>query len=273
MFRRDDKVQCDELLFRPRMIATGRREEAKSFPVTVDEWDQYDVVLVGDVPSEHLPVAAQESLVAYLQERGGTLVMIAGETAMPHGYQNQPLAEILPVAPVDGAAAAGSTGFEFRITAEGRLHPALMIGETAEENAIAWDLVNRNLPLSVVSPWRRPLAAARTLIAAAPRNSTALDDESNSAWLCWQAVGHGRIIYLAGPDSYRLRFLRGDRLHYRFWGQLLRWAIAADLEPVPNMCAYERTNRAMPHERCFKLPCAWLMPKESPWSVVTCRPE
>ncbi len=229
LFRRDDKVQCDELLFRPRMIATGRREEAKSFPVTVDEWDQYDVVLLGDVPSEHLPVAAQESLVAYLQERGGTLVMIAGQTAMPHGYQNQPLAEILPVAPVDGAAAAGSTGFEFRITADGRAHPALMIGETAEENAVAWDLVNRNLPLSVVSPWRRPLAAARTLIAAAPRNSTAADDDKNSAYLCWQPVGRGRIIYLAGPDSYRLRFLRGDRLHYRFWGQLLRWAIAADL--------------------------------------------
>ena len=32
LFRRDAKVQCDELLFRPRMIATGRREESKSFP-------------------------------------------------------------------------------------------------------------------------------------------------------------------------------------------------------------------------------------------------
>jgi len=232
LFRRDDKVQCDELLFRPRMIATGRREAAKAFPVSVDDWDQYDVVLLGDVPSDHLPVPAQESLVAYLQQRGGTLVMIAGQTAMPHGYQNQPLEEILPVARAEGAPAPGSSGpagFEFRITAEGRAHPALMIGETAEENAAAWDLVNRNLPLSSVSPWRRPLAAARTLIAAAPLNSAAADNETKSAFLCWQPVGRGRIIYLAAPDSYRLRFLRGDRLHYRFWGQLLRWAIAADL--------------------------------------------
>jgi hypothetical protein len=36
-------------------------------------------------------------------------------------------------------------------------------------------------------------------------------------------------VYLSSPETYRLRFLRGDRLHYRFWGQLLRWAIAADL--------------------------------------------
>ncbi|HEY2251934.1 MAG TPA: hypothetical protein VGH74_12770, partial [Planctomycetaceae bacterium] len=229
LFRRDDKIQCDELLFRPRVIATGRREASKSFPVTVDDWDQYDVVLLGDVPSEHLPVAAQESLVTYLAQRGGTLVMIAGHDAMPHAYQNQPLAEILPVAPVDGTAAAGASGFEFRIAAEGRAHPALMIGETEEENAVAWDLVNRHLSLPTISPWRRPLAAARTLIAAAPHGSTKADDETSSAFLCWQPVGRGRIVYLAGPDTYRLRFLRGDRLHYRFWGQLLRWAIAADL--------------------------------------------
>jgi hypothetical protein len=50
-----------------------------------------------------------------------------------------------------------------------------------------------------------------------------------NAFLCWQPVGRGRIVYLSGPETYRLRFLRGDRLHYRFWGQLLRWAIASDL--------------------------------------------
>ena len=27
--------------------------------------------------------------------------------------------------------------------------------------------------------------------------------------------------------------MRGDRLHYRFWGQLVRWAIAADLAAGP----------------------------------------
>src|SRR5207302_729410 len=119
LFRRDDKVQCDELLFRPRIIATGRREASKSVPTTVD----------------------------------------------------------------------------------------------------AWDLVNRHLSLPVVSPWRRPLAAARTLIAAVPKGSAKADDEKKSAFLCWQPVGRGRIVYLAGPETYRLRFLRGDRLHYRFWGQ------------------------------------------------------
>ena len=48
-------------------------------------------------------------------------------------------------------------------------------------------------------------------------------------FLSWQYVGLGRAISVAAPVTYQLRFRRGDRLHHRFWGQLLRWAIARDM--------------------------------------------
>lgn len=230
LFRRDSKVQCDELLFHPRMIATGRREESKSVPNTVDDWDYYDVIMMGDLATDHLPMAAQESLVKYLQDRGGTVVMIAGTDAMPHSYKDMPLGEIVPVEPVEQSETVPEGGYEFRITADGLDHPALMIGETEEENRVAWNLVNHYSPLPAVSAWRKPKAATRPLIAAVPRNSTdPVADERNSAFLCWQQVGRGRVVYLSAPESFRLRFLKGDRLHYRFWGQLIRWAIATDL--------------------------------------------
>jgi len=116
------------------------------------------------------------------------------------------------------------------VTKEGRDHLALMIGETEEATRTAWDFVNRFSPLHEVSPWRKPLPTAHSLIAAVPRDS--LDEEESaksSSFLCWQPVGKGKVVYLSGPDTYRLRFLRGDSLHYRFWGQLLRWTIATDL--------------------------------------------
>jgi len=229
LFRRDPKIECDELLFHPRMIATGRREETQTFPVTVEEWDQYDVVLLGDVPTDHLPVAAQESLIEYLKVRGGTLVMIAGRESMPHQYVNHPLLDIVPVQPVDSSV-QNSDQYAFRVTEDGQDHLALMIGETEEATRTAWDFVNRFSPLHAVSDWRQPRPSARTLISAIPRDS--VDEEAAAkanAFLCWQPVGRGRIVYLSSPDTYRLRFLRGDRLHYRFWGQLLRWAVATDL--------------------------------------------
>jgi hypothetical protein len=243
LFRRDAKVECDELLFHPRVIATGRRAETQTFPTTVDQWDQYDLVLLGDLPAEHLSVASQESLVEYLNERGGTLILIAGQESMPHAFAEHPLAEILPVQPVDSSSAP-SGPFAFRVTDEGSEHLALMIGETQEATRAAWDFVNRFSPLPAVSAWRKPKPSAHVLIAAVPRD--ALDEqaaEKASAFLCWQPVGRGRVVYLSGPDTYRLRFLRGDRLHYRFWGQLLRWAIAADLS-AGNKFVRLRTDRS-----------------------------
>jgi hypothetical protein len=236
LFRRDQNVECDELLFHPRIIATGERKEAQGFPKTVDDWAHYDVVLLGDVSTEHLPTAAQESLVRFLRERGGTLVMIAGDEFMPQAYVNQPLEDILPVTQVTNINAAESAdGYAFQITQSGWEHHALMIGDTRESTRIAWDFINRNAPFYSLSSYRRPRPSARTLISAVPRSSLDEPGSKENAFLCWQPVGRGRIVYLAGPETYRLRFLRGDRLHYRFWGQMLRWAIATDLAAGSNM--------------------------------------
>ena len=243
LFRRDPKIECDEMLFRPRLIATGSRQSRGTFPSTADEWDEYDVVILGDLTPEHLPVASQEALSQYLRHRGGTLVLIAGSRAMPDAFAKAPLAGLLPVSKADvpinasnaSNASAGFDGFAFQATREGRSHVAMMIGETKQATQTAWDFVNRFSPLYEVSPWRRPKANAKCLIAVVPRGqilqAPSIDDPADvqDSFMCWQPIGRGRVVYFSGPDTYRLRFLRGDRCHYRFWGQLLRWAIASDL--------------------------------------------
>ncbi len=231
LFRRDPKVELDEMLFHPRPIATGRRSASGAFPVTVDDWDQYDVVMLGDVTVEHFPVAAQESLIEYMQERGGTVILIAGKESMPEAYAKLPIADVLPVTRMGAEAnVSDDSGYSFHVTDAGQSHNALMIGETEEATKVAWDFINQFAPLHEVSPWRLPRPSATTLISAVPKGSLDKDHAAKtSAFLCWQPVGRGRVVYLAGPETFRLRFLRGDRLHYRFWGQMLRWALASDL--------------------------------------------
>ena len=230
LFRRDPKVELDELLFHPRLIATGRRQESKTFPTTVDAWDQYDVVILGDLTVEHLPLDAQKSLIEYLQERGGTAIVIAGKEAMPQAFANLPLAGVLPVTRLADEVAASGAEYSFFVTEAGRRHNALRIADTEEATQTAWDFVSQFAPLHEVSPWRLPRPSATTLIAAVPKGT--LDEAqaaATSSLLCWQPVGRGRMIYLSGPETFRLRFLRGDQLHYRFWGQLLRWSLASEL--------------------------------------------
>ena len=230
LFRRDPKVELDELLFHPRLIATGRRQETKAFPTTVDAWDQYDIVILGDLTVEHLPLDAQKSLIDYLQERGGTAIVIAGQEAMPQAFAELPLAGVLPVTRLADEVAASGSEYSFFVTEAGRQHNALRIADTEESTQTAWDFVSQFAPLHEVSPWRLPRPSATTLIAAVPKGT--LDEAqaaATSSLLCWQPVGRGRMIYFSGPETYRLRFLRGDQLHYRFWGQLLRWSLASDL--------------------------------------------
>lgn len=231
LFRRDPKIELDELLFHPRRIATGRRQESKSFPTTVDAWDQYDVVMLGDLTVEHLPLEAQTSLIDYLRDRGGTAIVIAGKESMPQAFADLPLAGVLPVTRLeDNAAAADESGYAFFVTEAGRNHSALRIADTEEATQTAWNFVNQFAPLHELSPWRVPRPSATTLISAIPKGT--LDEgqsAATSSFLCWQPVGRGRIIYLSGPETFRLRYLRGDLLHYRFWGQLLRWCLASDL--------------------------------------------
>ena len=242
LFRRDPKVDCDEMLFRPRLIATGRREETRTFPESVDDWDQYDVVILGDLSVERLTVAAKESLIKYLRKRGGTLVTIAGPRAMPHAYQKSPLESVIPVRSIDPVEALSEKEYAFRVTKRGYSHIALMIGDTQQATRDAWAFVNQFTPLHDVSRWRKPKPAAQNLIAAVPRGAE-VDDAEDSSFLCWQRVGRGRVVYLAGPDTYRLRFLRGDLYHFRFWGQMLRWAIASDLGSG-NKYVRVRTNKS-----------------------------
>lgn len=245
LFRRDRKVDCDELLFRPRIKATGRRKESQSFPTTIDEWDQYDVVMLGDVSTEFLPPKTQTALVSFLRDRGGTLVMIAGEEFMPHAYVNQPLEDVLPVTQAENIhPTEGVDGFAFRVTSEGWQHHALMIADTEASTKTAWNFINRNSPMSWLSEYRQARPSARTLISAVPlAGADGQHDERRNSLLCWQPVGSGRIVYLASPESYRLRYLRGDRLHYRFWGQLLRWAVATELAAGSEMVSV-RTDRS-----------------------------
>ncbi|MBL8815296.1 MAG: hypothetical protein JNL58_04655 [Planctomyces sp.] len=232
LFRRDAKIQLDELLYHPRLVATGRRQTSGVLPESVDDWDQYDVVILGDLTANHFSEASQVSLKQYLQERGGTAIFIAGRESMPEAFSTQPLADILPVTraePTSDAIVAES-GYAFSVTEEGKAHSALMIGATEEATRDAWAFVNQFAPLPEISPWHVPRPSATTLIAAVPNGTLNNEDESSKrAFLCWHSIGRGRAIYLSGPETFRLRSLRGDVLHYRFWGQMLRWALASDL--------------------------------------------
>ena len=80
--------------FRP---ALGEGQRA-GLPQTLDELENYDLVILANVPAADLPQDRQEILRRYVRDFGGGLVVIGGDQAFtPGGYHGTTLEEILPV--------------------------------------------------------------------------------------------------------------------------------------------------------------------------------
>ena len=195
-------------------------------PRTVEEWSRYRLAILGDLSPSELDQESQRALKEYLVDRGGTVILIAGDQSMPQAFAGMPLADMLPVSA--GEQPDATQGYELSLSPEGRLNAAMQIAEGSEGSDDVWKEMSRLLPIYGLSQFSVPKPTARTLIRA---ENTALGTpgKDEKAFLCWQTVGRGRIVYVAAPDVYQLRMKYGDRYHYRFWGQLIRWAVARDL--------------------------------------------
>ncbi|MBX3439015.1 MAG: hypothetical protein KF861_16105 [Planctomycetaceae bacterium] len=228
LFRRDETVTFDKLLFHPEPTATGALAVSGGLPRDLSAWSEYDVVILGDLETAHLDEASQRALVEYVQTRGGNLIVIAGNESMPHRFARQPLMNLLPVE--SARLSMPTQGVQLALTSAGKMNPALTIADSVPESERAWKEQFRSLPIYFLSDYSRPKPTAEVLIGI-DESHAAVDIEGRNpahALMTWHRVGAGKVVYLASPATYRLRFRRGDGYHHRFWGQLLRWLTATE---------------------------------------------
>jgi hypothetical protein len=224
LFERDKRIKYDQVLFQPTTSGPGENGSPAQLPHDVDGWAKYRLAILGDLTPTELDQESQKALKEYLVDRGGTVILIAGDQAMPQAFVGMPLADILPVNA--GEALDPSQGYDLALSAEGHLNPSMQLADPPDSTDDVWKEMTRQLPIYSLSQFCAPKPTARTLINAVSQAASGKDDK---AFLCWQMVGRGRIVYLAAPAVYQLRMKYGDRYHYRFWGQLIRWAVARDL--------------------------------------------
>ena len=229
LFRRDTHVECDRLLFLPAIDATGRRAASNALPDDVDSWDEYDVVILGDLDTSQLTRQSQSALDDFVRKRGGNLVLIAGRESMPHRFQGQPVQELLPVLP--GRSPSGRQAISVRSTPAGSMHSVMQVVDDRRESERIWVEQFESVPFYWMSEFSRARPTSEVLLTATEGKIQSGDDSKGDegALLCWHRLGAGRVVYMAAPVSYNLRFRCGDRYHHRFWGQLLRWLTAPEM--------------------------------------------
>jgi len=228
---------------------------ATALPEGKKEWMKYDCIVLGDLPPSALDDETLDILADYVQKRGGSLIVIAGSFYMPHAYADTRLADILPVEidEIDGAALYGPEPvYRLALTGDGRTEVITRQGDTADETEDVW---NTMAPLF----WRHPgtvaKKSARVLAYAQPLSGEEDSDdaelseqqkrqtERKRALIVCDQVGAGRVLMLNFDRVWRRRLFTGNRYHYRFWAQALRWA-TTDKLPVGTMLVRLGTDRS-----------------------------
>ena len=228
---RDEHLEHEMILFDPRLRATGKLKDDAAMPETVEAWKEYDVAMIGDVTPDQFPVESQESLVEFVKEKGGVAILIAGRSGMPHSFEDQPLFSLLPVEKMDSDQV--SDQFHVGVNRLASNLEAIRLDESQPKSELLWHQVFSEQPITWLSEYSTPRPSARRLLDAIPVDDDGKPTDPNElnqqpTWVCWQQLGAGRVVYLSAPDTYRLRYRRGDRLHHRFWAQLLRWITSDD---------------------------------------------
>ncbi len=191
-----------------------------AFPVERSELFRYDVVIFGDVDPALFPASLIENLVAFVEQRGGGLVVICGPRHTPWAYRATALSRLLPV-PAEQMFPPSETRSAYRVvlTSLGQASPLTQMG--TESDAAIW----AGMPeLFWVAQARQLRPAARPLLEAhAP---------DGSVWplVAVQFLGAGKVVMLMTDESFRwAKHPDGDGYYARFWLQTLRYLSRAKL--------------------------------------------
>jgi len=250
---RDEQVRLQHVLLRPDRItgepnrptihasATRTREEseATALPKDKDEWLKFDVIVIGDIPPSVLDGETLDILKEAVEDRGKTLIFIAGRNYMPHTFDRAGLGGLLPVRFVPGVPEKMPESlFKIALTPTGMNHIVTRQDTDPDTNSKIW----QSLPTIY---WRRAIIGAKpgasvllyAKAADAPEMEEGLDRQQRSdrlaeivkyqrsrALVSVHKLAMGRVMFLSFDRTWRMRYRVGDTYHHKFWGQVLRWA-------------------------------------------------
>jgi hypothetical protein len=198
----------------------------------------YDVVILGDVDprprdgtkmDEHV-----KDLADFVRERGGGLLMIAGERYAPHAYKNTALKDVLPIDVIadqqpDEPPEGRVEGYRPELSPVGRMHPIFRFHPEEKENDEIWSKLREMFWWSEGYQIKR----AAEVLAVHPKMRAARSAERGAAeaalgpdkhpLVVQQFVGAGRAMFFGFNESWRWGF-REDQLRFnQFWIQTIRY--------------------------------------------------
>jgi len=238
---REETIELSVLLLEadPGFVQEGS-VPIRRFPETPEELNRYDVVLFGDVDPRGgwLTSAQVNMLLDFVGNDGGGFGLIAGERAAPRNFLGTPLEKLIPVR-VDRKIFGQNeqtvaTGFNVRLTPEGRRSPLFRFGRAAQTNTGAppsGDGLFDSLPelywmARTLGP--KPGAAVLAEHPTTHVPSATAADPVMMPIIVTGRYGAGRIFFQATDDTWRWRRYSGEWFHDTYWVRVARELMKPD---------------------------------------------
>ena len=199
------------------------RTALAAFPVSPEELNQFDAVILGDVSPLYFQPGQLETLARFVLEQAGGLILIAGRQYMPLRWRDTPLDPLIPFDLQEAELGPNlREPFRLRLTAEGRSLPLFSFGRSAQESRTIW----ASLPghyWYLRAPKLKPGALA---LAVHPQEQ---GSSGPLPLIALQYAGAGKVLMLAIDSTWRWRDMVRDRYFGRFWVQSLRYVTRSRL--------------------------------------------
>ncbi|HUU10288.1 MAG TPA: glutamine amidotransferase [Phycisphaerae bacterium] len=198
--------------------------------VTAERLKKINVVLLGDFESRMLDPAAYRALRDWVEAGGGLMILGGYRNLSADGLVRTPLADLLPIETAAGGIEQIDEPFRFRLTPDGRRHPALAVTGDMSRDAALWEGLPE-LQGIVAVKGAKPGA---TVLARHPLRDPLSAGGEGYVVLASQAFGKGAVVVFTADTTWRWSRLtrltgRPDTLYVRFWSQMVRWLAHRDV--------------------------------------------
>lgn len=189
------------------------------FPVTKSGLYRYQALIIGSLEAPLLTPEQQGLVHDFVNERGGSLLMLAGPNGLANGrWGNTVIGDLLPSKLPDSQDSFKRERAKALLTPVGRQSPVLKLSDDLEENEKLW----RELP---------DIADYQDLGALRPAARTLLNVDVNGRQqplLVTQPYGRGHSYILASGGTWRWQMSLPveDQRHETFWRQLVRGLVS-----------------------------------------------
>jgi uncharacterized membrane protein len=194
----------------------GEKFLEDGFPSKAEDLFQFQGLIIGSVAANYFTPAQQQLIHDFVDRRGGGVLFLGGRASLSDGgYQNSPLADLVPTRLPDGKGTFHRDFTTAELTPEGARSIICRLDDDPARTLEKWKKMPQMANYQEVGE-EKP--GATVLLRSAPQS------KHSFPLLVTENFGRGRSVLLATEGTWRWKMWtdHADKTHATFWQQIFR---------------------------------------------------